>query len=524
MAPRAHLPRILIIGAGIGGLAAAARLAHSGHRVEIFEAGASPGGKMRSLPTAAGLAEAGPTVLTLRAVFDDLFADCNARLEDRVSIVPEPLLARHFWPDGTQLDLFSDHEESAAAIRTFAGPRAESQFHAFAGRAAKLFAAFDAPMMQAGRPNPLTLARRVMAEPGLLPAIAPHRSLSGLLARNFDDPRLRQLFGRYATYVGGTPDTTPALLSLVWQAEAAGIWRVTGGLSALARAVADLAVERGATLYLDTSVKEIRITDGAVRGVVTGNDRLHAGEIVLHAGDPRALGAGHLGVAARKAVSSRGTDPRSLSAEVWAFAAKPDGPPLAHHNVFFGADPKTEFDPIRHGRPPDDPTVYVCAQDRGTNLKPPRIERFETIVNAPPGLAEQEYETCRRRTFGTLARRGLTFSPEPSRSDGALTDPQGFGCLFPGSMGALYGRAPTGLMAAFARPRATTRIKGLYLAGGGTHPGPGVPMAGLSGKHAAAAIATARSSTSMFRRRATPGGTSTGSATTVAMPSTSSDS
>jgi 1-hydroxycarotenoid 3,4-desaturase len=251
--------------------------------------------------------------------------------------------------------------------------------------------------------------------------------------------------------------------------------------------------------------------------------RIPADTVVFN-GDPRALATGLLGDGARPSVPQTAVEPRSLSANVWTFAARPRGPDLHHHNVFFGADPRAEFGPIAEGRLPEDPTLYICAQDRGTGRNPPDLERFEIIMNAAP-LREgqpEDIDACRTRTFRTLAAHGLTFGPEPS--DATLTTPNGFEALFPASRGSLYGRSPHGLTAAFARPTARTQVPGLYLAGGGAHPGAGVPMATLSGKHAAEAILADRTSTSRSRPTATRGGTSTGSPTMAAAPSPSSHS
>jgi 1-hydroxycarotenoid 3,4-desaturase len=185
---------------------------------------------------------------------------------------------------------------------------------------------------------------------------------------------------------------------------------------------------------------------------------------------------------------------------------------LAHHNVFFAADPRVEFDDLSRGHMPRDATLYVCAQDRGQGV-PADLERFEIIMNGPAGhqTTQQEAETCRTRTFETLQGMGLTFSPPPDTT--ALTTPQDFATAFPASEGSLYGRSPHGMMATFQRPTARTAIPGLYLAGGGVHPGAGVPMACLSGKHAAEEIRSDLALTSPSRRTATPGGMSMGSAT-----------
>ena len=516
--------QIVVIGAGTGGLAAALRLAARGADVTVVEAANTPGGKMRTVPSPAGPVDAGPTVLTMRQVFDDLFAAAGARLDDHVTLRREPMLARHWWPDGSSLDLWDDPERNAEALRTFAGARAADQFRSFAEAARRLFEGFDAPMMQAPAPRPPTLAAHVARHPRLIPLMGGMRSLAGQLARDFTDPRLRQLFGRYATYVGGTPSGAPALLRLIWHAEASGVWRVDGGMHKLALAMAVLAERCGARFRYGDAVRRIEVQGGRASAVqLSGGDRI-AADLILFNGDPRALADGKLGTRATGAVPRSAVEPRSLSANVWAFAARAAGPELAHHNVFFGADPRTEFGPISRGQLPDDPTLYVCAQDRGAGQQPADLERFEIIMNAPPlpGGQPQDIAACRTRTFPVLKAHGLRFSPEPP--DSALTTPSGFEALFPASQGSLYGRSPNGLTAAFARPTARTAIPGLYLAGGGTHPGAGIAMATLSGRHAAEAMLTDLTSTSTSRQTAMRGGMSTGSAMTAAAPSRSSPS
>ncbi|MDE3240449.1 MAG: phytoene desaturase [Paracoccaceae bacterium] len=523
-APAAGPPHFVVVGAGIGGLVAALLLAQAGLAVTVVERQPTPGGKMRALASEAGPVDAGPTVLTLRTVFDEIFAAADARLADHVTLVAEAVLARHFWPDGSQLDLFADADASAAAIAALAGAREAEAFRRFDRQMHDLFAAFDGPMMRTAAPDPAALARLVAQRPGLLRAMAPGLTLARSLALRFRDPRLRQLFGRYATYVGGMPGQVPALLGLVWRAEAAGVWRVEGGMHRLALALARLAERRGVRFLYGAEVRQIDIQSGRVAGVqIAGGPRIRASAVVFN-GDPAALRAGLLGPAVARAVPEAGVRPRSLSARVWAFAAATRGPDLAHHNVFFARDPRAEFADIARGRMPRDPTIYLCAQDRGTGRDSPiGAERFELILNAAPlgpGPDDGDDATCHRLTFETLGRFGLRFSDLPPQT--ALTTPEGFATLFPGSDGALYGRSPQGLMAALRRPRARTEVPGLYLCGGGAHPGAGVPMAALSGRHAAAMMIADLASTSAFRPAAMPGGISTASLTMAADRSLSS--
>jgi 1-hydroxycarotenoid 3,4-desaturase len=512
--------RVIVAGAGAGGLAAAMELAHAGCDVTVVEAAEAPGGKMRALPSPAGPVDAGPTVLTLRHVFDSLFADCGQRLEDFARLDRATTLARHQWRDGSRLDLFDDPAASEAAIADFAGPEEARRFAAFDARCRRLFEAFDAPVLRSPRPTPLAVAAAVADEAlPLTRAMAPLSSLWRALGGQFRDARLRQLFARYSTYVGGSPLLSPALLMLVWRSEAAGVWMVEGGMHALARAMEAAARAAGARFRYGARVARIDFRDWRAAGVTLGDGERLEADAVLFNGDPSALASGLLGEAARPAAPRMRAAERSLSACVWAFSAEATGFPLIRHNVFFNDDYPAEFRALfRDRRVPADPTVYVCAQDRpGRDApRPAGPERFEIIINAPADgdrrpLSEEEIARCTETAFDRLQEAGLSLSERPSP-----TTPTEFEALFPGTGGAIYGRVPHGSLATFRRPTARSRIQGLYLAGGGTHPGPGVPMATLSGRHAAGAILQDLASTSRSRRAATPGGTSTPSPTTDA--------
>lgn len=513
---------VVIIGAGAGGLASALALAARGVDVTVLERAPTVGGKMRQTPSPAGGVDAGPTVFTMRFVFEDLFASAGLALEDFVRLRPASRLARHVWGDGSQLDLFADEAQSASAIGAFAGAREAQGYRRFAADAARVYRGLWRGFMRVQQPSPLGFARTVGLR-GLLEITAGHpfRSLWSGLGSYFRDPRLRQMFARYATYCGADPFAAPATLMVIAHVEQAGVWTVDGGMHGLAQAMASAARSRGADIRLADPVARILVENGRACGVMTARgDIVKADAIILNA-DSAALSAGLFGEAAAAAI-----DPpraaRSLSALTWTGAADVRGLAMAHHTVFFSADYAREFSALRAGRLPEDPTVYVCAQDR-RDIETPNTdetgERVLILTNAPAigetgAPTPQEIERCQEATFAQLSRAGLSITPRP---DWTRTTPQDFARMFPASRGAIYGPANHGPMGSFARPRARTRLPGLYLAGGTTHPSAGAPMAALSGLLAVEALCADQPSTHRFHPGDMSGGTLTRSARTAAM-------
>jgi len=482
---------IVIIGAGIGGLTAAALLGAQGHAVIVCEAAATPGGKLREVHSGGRAIDAGPTVFTMRWVFEEVFAAAGASLADHLTFTPVTTLARHAWDANGQLDLFAELTASTEAIAAFAGAAEAVRFRAFMAEAARTYATLRDTFMAAAVTSPLGLTRRIgLSRPGDLLSIRPFETLWRTLGRYFHDPRLRQLFGRYATYSGASPFLAPATLMLIAHVEADGIWSVTGGMRRIARALEALATAHAATFRYSAPVAEIVVGRAGAEGVVlTSGERIAARAVVVNA-DPQALATGLFGLSAAAAVPAFAPRDRSLSAITWTLAAPTAGFALDHHNVFFSDDYAAEFADLAAGRLPGSPSVYVCASDRtGGSAAGQEADALHLIVNAPAtgaSLSAGEIEACETATFALLERCGLTVARTAAAT--VRTTPADFATMFPATGGALYGRSSHGWQAAFRRPGATTRVPGLFLAGGGTHPGAGVPMAALSGRQAAAAV------------------------------------
>jgi 1-hydroxycarotenoid 3,4-desaturase len=517
---RRSTPPIVVIGAGVGGLVAAAELARRGAEVMVIERAPKVGGKMRQILVGGKAIDAGPTVLTMRWVFDELFAAAGASFDQHVTLRPVERLARHAWGDGSALDLYADLDRSADAIGELAGAAEARGYRAFCEYAQSIFKTVEKPFLRSDRPTVFSMLETAgKIGFGALFNIDGHRTLWKALGGFFNDARLRQLFARYATYCGSSPFLAPATLNVIAHVEREGVWLVEGGMYRLAEALAELAARSGAWIRCGEHVAEVLVTAGRVSGVrLAGGERIDASAVIVN-GDVAAVAGGLFG--SQPARSVRDTGDRSLSAVTWALVGEASGFPLIRHNVFFSDAYEAEFrDIFDRGRVPADPTVYICAQDRddegltgvaSEDAPAPREERLLCLINAPAvgdrrPLTRSEILECESRTWNRLSRSGLTLRPASEAP--VITTPSDFDRLFPGTGGALYGPASHGWRAPFSRAASRAKLPGLFLAGGSAHPGAGVPMAALSGSLAARSVTEDLALTRPSVAAATLGGTS----------------
>ncbi|CAM3802841.1 1-hydroxycarotenoid 3,4-desaturase CrtD [Polynucleobacter antarcticus] len=483
--------KVLIVGAGIGGLTAALELAHQGLDVTVIEKNTLPGGKIRQVNVGDALIDSGPTVFTMRWIFENLFDACGESFDAELELEPLDVLARHSWGEGI-LDLYADSKKSADAIAQFSSPKQAQLFLAFCKTARQTYQALKGPFIESPRPTMFGMMSALgLSESKALWDIGPFSSLWSSLGKYFPDPRLHQLFGRYATYCGSSPFLAPATLMLIAQVEMEGVWSVKGGMAKIPQIVARLAQKKGCHFRYEAEVESLKLEAGKVTGVTLNSGEYLECDYLIFNGDINALKHGLLGQSATTAIPKALKQTDSLSAITWSMRVKTSGFPLLRHNVFFNQPYQSEFtDIFTNHRLPTNPSVYICAQDRTDSpLQDSGFERLLCLVNAPanggnPSYDYKEIDQCEQKAFSLMRQYGLHLQDAQI----TRTSPQEFSKLFPGRKGALYGQATHGWMSSFQRLGSQSLIQNLLLTGGSTHPGPGVPMAAMSGRLAAATL------------------------------------
>jgi phytoene desaturase len=467
--------RVAVIGAGVGGLATAVRLAAAGHEVCVLEAGDAPGGKCGRVRRGGFTWDSGPSLLTMPWVFEDLFAATGAPLAGELELLPVEPVTRYRFADGSGFDLSADLARSRAALDAWR-PDAGDEWAAFMRTCERMWRASEAVLRgpapwpprrpRAGdpRPSPLDLLR-----------VQPWRTLRDLARAHTADPRLRMVIERFATYAGADPRRAPAALAVAGYVEHAwGAWHPRGGLYALVEALARRLAALGGTLRLGAHVERIAVAGGRATGVeLAGGGRL-AADAVVAALDAEAVHRRLLGRPLR--VRERSVSGLAL---MLGLRGRTDG--LAHHAVTFPADYDAEFDDVfRFRRPVRDPAIYVSAPSATDPSEP---EAWFVLVNAPAIADAADWEAEAETLIDRLGVRDR-IEARALRTPGDLERETG------GVAGAIYGVAPHGRLGTLRRPAATVSgIRGLWITGGTVHPGGGLPLVALGGALTAREVA-----------------------------------
>ncbi len=489
-----HLP-VVIIGGGLGGLAAAIRLALQGRRVVLCEKNERLGGKLNLHQAAGYTFDTGPSLLTMPWVIRDLFAAAGRSIDDYLCLEQVEPACRYFWPDGVRFDAWQRLPQLIQEIERIS-PVDVPHFFQFLAHTARIYDAVAEPFLLRPFDGLRELITPTMARHAL--RIDALRSVDAAVRSFFRSPHLRQLFNRYATYNGSSPYLSPATFTLIAYIELAeGGWYVRGGMYQLAVALARLAGELGVEIRPQTAVREIVIERGKACGArLEHGELLPAAAVVVNA-DPRYAYEQLIPGGQREAARLARLEP-SCSGVVLFLGVEGDFPQLAHHNIFFSADYPAEFQAIFAERQPAlDPTVYIAATCRSDPLHaPPGHMNLFVLVNAPADDGRIDWERVmpayRDHIIAKLEQMGLRGLRQAIRYAHHWT-PADLARAYNAPAGAIYGLSSNSPFAAFARPPLRARrVQQLYFVGGGTHPGGGIPLVLLSGKAVAERIARDR--------------------------------
>ena len=482
-------------------MATAARLSVKGHQVTIVEQSDQVGGKAGAYSRDGFVFDTGPSLITLPAVYRDLFLKTGTSLEDNVDLQPVEPGTSYRWSDGTRVTLPGVNPAAAAtALGDALGGTAREDWLALIARAAAIWRITRKPFLE----SPLTGTRELLAlakSPRDVRTVAPTTSLRGLGRKYLRDPRLRMLLDRYATYSGSDPRKAPAALSTIPYVEQTfGSWHIGGGVHKLADALAARCEERKVDILLNSDVARIVLDEGKVRSVeLSDGSHLEADIVVSNADASHLYGDLVSGNRADAALRQLRKATPSFSGFVMLLAIKGRTPDISHHNVWFPADYNAEFDAVFKGRPATDPTIYACVPDDPLMRPDADHESWFVLINAPRhGHGKNEFDWSQTdfannyadRMVELLAERGTDLRNRILWRE--LITPADLEARTRAPGGSIYGTSSNGMRAAFLRPANTSPIEGLYLVGGSSHPGGGLPLVGMSAEIVAETIGRAR--------------------------------
>jgi phytoene desaturase len=504
------MAKVVVIGAGIGGLSAAARLAKYGHKVSIYEASDHVGGKCRTEWIGDYAFDTGPSLLTLPAVFRDLFIRTGKRFETEIGLQGvDPAFSYHF-ADGTHFEFPNlSLPEICNSIEAALGKDAADEWHALMQRAERMWDASRGPFIESELPSLLQLLKRKGFLKDLR-TIAPWKSLRSYTQASTSNPYLQKIVDRYATYSGSDPRKAPAvLLTIAFVESTFGAWHLEGGLGTLALALEKRCKDLGVDIYLNSPVQKINVMDGIANSIsLKDGTKIQADKIVANADaelvynsllDSNIVQAKH----ERKKLARAEKSLAGFSLLIGLDNSKVDGelPQLKHHNVFFPENYDDEFEAIfSRNEPVPDPTIYICAPADPKMVKGENREAWFVLVNAPRhdpinGVDwRKNPEAYASKILMRLDALGLRVSERLDVMEFRTPADLEASVMAPG--GSIYGTSSNGARAAFLRASNRSPISNLYCVGGSAHPGGGLPLVGMSAELVAEAIGRADGATS----------------------------
>ncbi|MBW3538472.1 phytoene desaturase [Candidatus Parcubacteria bacterium] len=480
--------KIAIIGAGIGGLAAAARLSAAGHRVTVYEKETLPGGRAHVITQDGYSFDTGPTILMMVDVLEETFAACGRELKNYLSLVQLEPNYRAVYFDHSSITMSSNLAALSSELARI-DPKAPEQFYLFFARAAVIYRLARSKFIDKNFDrlgdfiDPLSTI--ALARYGGL------KRLSGFVGGYFRDPRLVQLFSFQSMYLGVAPDRAPAIYAVVPYMETGrGIWYARGGMHQVPLALAKLVREGGGVIHYNAPVKRILMEAGLAKGVELADGSMQPADVVISNADLPYTYFRLLAPNERPAFSDRRLAKlkHSPSAMLFYFGVNHELPGLLHHNVYFSGDFKRNLAEIFITKVlPADPAFYIHVPTKSDPALAPKGRHALSVLVPVPNLDSQidwtrARQRVRTRVLDVLASHFGADLTGKIDTEASFT-PQDFQAKYNLVHGAAFGLSHHFFQSAYFRPHNRVEgTKGVYLVGASTYPGSGVPMVLLSGK------------------------------------------
>ena len=501
------MAKIVVIGAGVGGMTTAARLARAGHEVSIYEASDRTGGKCRTEWIGDYAFDTGPTLLTLPAIYKDFFIKTGPRFEKVLNIQPvDPSFSYHFV-DGKSVDFVNlDLPKTCAAIDQALGVDAGNSWHSLMQRAEAMWDIARVPFVQSELTSIWSLLKRRDLLTGIK-QIAPLKSLRDVTSEYASDKHIQMIVDRYATYTGSDPRKAPAvLLTIAFVETSFGAWHLAGGIGQLSVALEDRCRLLGIPIELNSRVTKINTDRNRTTGITLSDGILIEADIVVANADAQVVYNQllapnvHAAKSERKKLKDSGKSLAGFSLLLGLDNSKITRsiPKLNHHNIYFPENYDAEFDDIFIKQiPVEDPTIYICAPNDPLMIKRENLESWSVLINAPRHAPESGWDWSAggaeyaQKIINKLDSLGLEVSSRLEVMEFRTPLDLQNATNAPG--GSIYGTASNGAKSAFMRAKNRSPIKGLFCVGGSAHPGGGLPLVGMSAELVAEMIGTAQS-------------------------------
>ncbi len=477
--------KVVIIGAGIGGIATAIRLKSQGHDVSIYEANTYPGGKLTAFSEQGYRFDMGPSLFTMPQFVEELFDVANKSTADYFQYKKKDIVCNYFYEDGTTFSALADQEQFAEKASEVFNVTKVSILDYFAKSKKKYDLTASLFLEKSLHKSSTYFSKDTLKAIFNINSLDVNTTLSDYNSKVFKDERLVQFYNRFATYNGSSPYHTPGIMSMIPHLEQYfGTYFPKGGMHSITMSLSKLAKDIGVDFNFNSKVNQIITKNNSAIGIGIGDEFIEA-DIVVSNSDIvptyRHLLKGH------KAPEKILQQPRSSSALIFYWGITKQFPQLDLHNIFFSEDYKTEFDSIFEKKEVyQDPTVYINISSKEEPSDAPEgCENWFTMVNVPSNTGQDWDDIIANARQNIIKKLSRLLKEDISKliEFEEVLDPRSIETKTQSYQGALYGASSNNKFAAFMRhPNFKSSISNIYFCGGSVHPGGGIPLCLLSGK------------------------------------------